>query len=176
MLSTIVSYWLHYGNASVYNYGFSELSPSPLFYFDCNNFFKWDIQVHDWLINRLQINYRHIVSLILELMERRLNLWFFFDKFIHINLCYEKDISASSRNFQVNLLFCLPQLDQPKYNNWLWKLCPATVPYIITEHFHWNMALCCILGTKCVTCLYIDKFAPFHNQMSVFHNIFVKFL
>ena len=37
-------------------------------------------------------------------------------------------------------------------------------------------ALCRILGTKCVTCLYIDKFAPFHNQMSVFHNIFVKFL
>ena len=24
--------------------------------------------------------------------------------------------------------------------------------------------------------LYIDKFAPFHNKMSVFHNIFVKFL
>ena len=31
-------------------------------------------------------------------------------------------------------------------------------------------------GTKCVTCLYIDKFAPFHNQMSVFHKILVKFL
>ena len=27
---------------------------------------------------------------------------------------------------------------------------------------------------KCVTCSYIDKFAPFHNQMSVIHNIFVK--
>ena len=36
--------------------------------------------------------------------------------------------------------------------------------------------LCRILGTKYVTCLYIDKFAPFHNKMSVFHNIFVKFL
>ena len=37
-------------------------------------------------------------------------------------------------------------------------------------------ALCRILGTNCVTCSYIDKFASFHNQMSVFHNIFVKFL
>ena len=34
----------------------------------------------------------------------------------------------------------------------------------------------CILGTKCVTCSYIDKFAPFHNQMSVIYNIFAKFL
>ena len=33
-----------------------------------------------------------------------------------------------------------------------------------------------ILGTKCVTCSYIDKFALFHNQMSVIHNIVVKFL
>ena len=44
------------------------------------------------------------------------------------------------------------------------------------EVFSPKRALCRILGTKCVTCLYIDKFAPFHNQMSVFHNIFVKFL
>ena len=35
------------------------------------------------------------------------------------------------------------------------------------------VALCRILATKCVTCSYIDKFAPFHNQMSVIHNIFV---
>ena len=41
---------------------------------------------------------------------------------------------------------------------------------------HTSLALCRILGTKCVTCPYIDKFAPFHNQMSVIHNIFVKFL
>ena len=39
-----------------------------------------------------------------------------------------------------------------------------------------KLALCRVLGTKCVTCSYIDKFAPFHNQMSVIHNIFVKFL
>ena len=30
-------------------------------------------------------------------------------------------------------------------------------------HFYWHT-------------LYIDKFAPFHNQMKVIHNIFVKFL
>ena len=29
-----------------------------------------------------------------------------------------------------------------------------------------QLALCFLLGTKCVTCSYIDKFAPFHNQMS----------
>ena len=38
------------------------------------------------------------------------------------------------------------------------------------------LALCRILGTKCITCSYIDTFAPFHNQMSVIRNIFVKFL
>ena len=43
MLSTIVSYI----SANVYNYGFSELSHSPLFYFDYNNLFERDIQVHD---------------------------------------------------------------------------------------------------------------------------------
>ena len=37
-------------------------------------------------------------------------------------------------------------------------------------------ALCRILGAKCVTCSHINKFAPFHNKMSVIHNIFVKFL
>ena len=38
-----------------------------------------------------------------------------------------------------------------------------------------TLALCCILGTKCVTCSYIDKFALFHNQMNVNYNIFFKF-
>ena len=38
------------------------------------------------------------------------------------------------------------------------------------EHLKW--ALCCILGTKYFTCSYIDKFAPFHNQMTVIYNIF----
>ena len=37
-------------------------------------------------------------------------------------------------------------------------------------------ALCRLLEANCVTCSYIDKFAPFHNQMSVIHNISVKFL
>ena len=35
-----------------------------------------------------------------------------------------------------------------------------------------SVALCRILGTKRVTCSYIDRFAPFHNQMSVIYNIF----
>ena len=39
-----------------------------------------------------------------------------------------------------------------------------------------KLALCRILGTKCITCSCIDKVAPFHNQMSIIHNIFVKFL
>ena len=59
------------------------------------------------------------------------------------------------------------------------------VTLLISLHLNWpsmttcvetNQASCRILGTKCVTCLYIDNFAPFHNQMSVFHNIFVTFL
>ena len=33
-----------------------------------------------------------------------------------------------------------------------------------------------VLGANCVTCSYIDKFAPFQNRISVIHNIFVKFL
>ena len=38
------------------------------------------------------------------------------------------------------------------------------------------LALRRVLGANCVTCSYIDKFALFHNQMSVIHYIFVKFL
>ena len=38
------------------------------------------------------------------------------------------------------------------------------------------MALCRVLEANCVTCSYIDKFAPFHNRMSVNHNIVAKFL
>ena len=38
------------------------------------------------------------------------------------------------------------------------------------------VALCRVLGANCIICLYIDKFAPFHNRMSVIHNIFVIFL
>ena len=45
--------------------------------------------------------------------------------------------------------------------------------FVLSEE---QWALCSILGTKCVTCSYIDKFPPFHNQMSVIHNIFVKLL
>ena len=33
-----------------------------------------------------------------------------------------------------------------------------------------------VLGANSVACSYIDKFAPFHNQMGAIHNIFVKFL
>ena len=33
-----------------------------------------------------------------------------------------------------------------------------------------------VLAANCVTCSYIDNNAPFHNRMSVIHNIFVKFL
>ena len=45
----------------------------------------------------------------------------------------------------------------------------------------WNcspkqLALCRVLEAKCVTCLYIEKFAPLHNRISVIHNTFVKFL
>ena len=38
------------------------------------------------------------------------------------------------------------------------------------------LALCRILEANCVTCSYIDKFAPFHDRISVIHNIFVKLL
>ena len=33
-----------------------------------------------------------------------------------------------------------------------------------------------VLGANCVTCTYIDKFALFHNRMSVIHSTFVKYL
>ena len=33
-----------------------------------------------------------------------------------------------------------------------------------------------VLGANWITCSFIDKSAPFHNQISVIHNIFVKFL
>ena len=37
-------------------------------------------------------------------------------------------------------------------------------------------ALCGELGANCITCSYIDRFVPIHNQMSVIHNIFFKYL
>ena len=117
----------HFETVNIYIYiGVTVRKLGPLFHFYliwqlCQAYLKACIFIY-WLwvtlsksnfFWQLHIFLRwHIVSLILELMERRLNLWFFFDKFININLCYEKDISASSRNFQVNLLFCLPQVCQ----------------------------------------------------------------
>ena len=32
------------------------------------------------------------------------------------------------------------------------------------------------LGANCVTCSYEDKCLHFHNQMNIFHKIFVKYL
>ena len=55
-------------------------------------------------------------------------------------------------------------------------LASPTQSWVFSVSFNKLWALCHILGTKCVTCSYFDKFAPFHNQMSVIHNIFVKFL
>ena len=36
--------------------------------------------------------------------------------------------------------------------------------------------MCRLLEANCVTCSHIDKFAPFHNRMSVGPKAFVKFL
>ena len=49
----------------------------------------------------------------------------------------------------------------------------SRVDSLFTQHC---AGLAWYIGSKCVTFSYVYWFAPFHNWMSVIHNVFVKFL